>query len=308
MPRPTITVAIPSYNKEAYIRRAIESVLKNADQIDEIFVVDNSSTDTTFDIAKEYESQISCHRNETNIGMTGNFNRCIELCKTDWLTIFHADDEMLEDAISKYRQKILEYPSIGLLHADCFFIKDGDQTTKTLIPRTTKGFFEAGNQARSCAYGACSSIMVKMDAYKTLGIFIESMSTDVEMWARIASQYDVYSIEEPTVIYHVSASSTGPQSLINRTPKEIKADWDNLNAHILTSFPNESDREIYRQKIFTDGPGNYWSVLTANIRAHKVTNILGTLKIIIIDYRGLFALTRMVLKKAHDILRQRFHI
>ncbi|MBF05410.1 hypothetical protein CL644_01750 [bacterium] len=303
MSKPTITVAIPSYNKEKEIRRCIESALRNSNEIDKIILVDNLSSDKTLAIAKEYEPKVTCYQNETNVGMAGNFNRCIELCDTDWLMILHADDELLEDSISKYRSAIAENPSVGLIHADCYFIQDNKIETKEYVPRSTYGFMTAGKEAMSCHYGACSSIMVKNEVYKQLGTFLESMSCDVEMWARIAGKYDVYSINQPTVIYHVSDLSTGPQSLVNRTVTEIRADWDNLNEHISKTFATGTEREAFNRRIFSEGANTYWPVLTANIRARNFRNILATLKIIIVDYRGILPLLRRASGSIHNKLR-----
>lgn len=293
-PRPTITIAIPSYNKAPYIRRCIESVLQNADAIDRIIVVDNASTDETFAIAQEYEPRVTCYRNETNIGMSGNFNRCVELCDTDWLMIFHADDEMLSGAITHYRDVIEQHPSIGLIHANCFFVQDADETTRTYVPRPTYGFFASGADAMSCHYGACSSIMVKREAYTTLGVFIESMSPDVEMWARIASHYDVYSLDVPTVVYHVSAASTGPQSLVNRSIREIRADWDALAERMAANYPTPELQEAFRRQNRMLAPANYWTVVKANIRARKVRNTFQGLWLIVVTYRGLIPLIKLV--------------
>lgn len=308
MQKPTITVAIPSYNKEKEIRRCIESALKNSSEIDKIILVDNCSSDKTFATAQEYEPDITCYQNATNVGMAGNFNRCIELCDTDWLLILHADDELLEDSISKYRAAILENPSIGIIHADCYFIREDKIATKEYVARTTYGFMTAGKEAMGCHYGACSSIMVKMDAYNKLGNFLESLSSDVEMWVRIASRYDLFSMDKPTVIYHVSGLSTGPQSLVNRSIAEIKKDWDNLNAHIAATFVSEQERIDFEKRVFLEGPNNYWPVLTANIRAHNLCNVIDVLKVIIVDYRGTVPLLRRVGQYIYKYIRRIFHV
>ena len=290
----TITIAIPSYNKEAQIARCIESVLENASEIDNIILVDNCSTDKTFEIAKSYEPRITCIQNETNLGMSGNFNRCIELCESDWLMIFHADDVMLPSAIEKYRTLIKKHPEVGLIHADSHTITEGDETTRTHHPRNTDELYAAGAKALTCPYGVCSAVMVKKEAYDKLGGFIESsLSSDVEMWARVASNYPVGSINEPTVVYYTNVQSTGPQSLINRSVKEIKADWDNLTANMGLCYPEGPVREAYLKSIYQSGPGNYFAVVKANIKARNWRNVLAGLKLIIIDYRGLWPLIKM---------------
>ena len=295
--RPTITVAIPSYNKETQIARCIESVLENASEIDHILLIDNCSTDNTFEVAKGYEPRITCIKNDINLGMSGNFNRCIELCKSDWLMIFHADDVMLPGAIKKYRALIEKHPETGLIHADSYTVIEGDQKTKSHHPRNTKEFYEAGTDALTCPYGVCSAVMVKKAAYDKLGGFVaSSLSSDVEMWARVAANYPVGSINEPTVIYYSSIKSTGPQSLVNRTVAEIKADWDDFNARTALAYPEGPARDAFLSSVQLSAPGNYFAVVKANLRAGNWRNVLAGLTLIIIDYRGLWPLLRIISK------------
>lgn len=295
MTRQTITVAIPSYNKESQISRCIESILKNAEDIDEIILIDNCSEDKTFEIAQSYQPKLKCVKNETNVGMSTNFNRCIELCNTGWLMIFHADDMMLEEAIKKYRKLIEKYPDLGLIHADSYSLKEGGVHIQTYSPRVSKEYYPAGLAALSCPYGICSAVMVKKEAYDRLGLFLaNSFSPDVEMWARVASQYPVGSICEPTVTYYSSVNSTGPQSLVKRKFQDIKKDWDNLTKIISQYYPSGPAREAYLAKIRNDSPGNNFAIIKANLRAKNWRNVLTGLHTIIIKDLDLWPLIKIV--------------
>lgn len=308
MSRPTITIAIPSYNKESQIARCIESVLQNASDIERIVLVDNASTDNTFAIAKTFEPNIECFRNDTNLGMSGNFNRCIELCNTDWLMIFHADDVMLPGVIVKYRTLIKQHPEVGLIHADSYTVTEGDETTRTYHPRNTNELYTAGAEALTCPYGVCSAVMVKTGAYDKLGGFIESsLSSDVEMWARIASNYPVGSINEPTVVYYSSIKSTGPQSLVNRSVAEIKADWDDLTDRIASIYPEGEARTQYLKTIEAGAPGAYWTVVKANLRARNFKNVWEGLRLIVIDYKGLWPLLKIISNTIKRLFVSKFY-
>ncbi len=291
----SLTIAIPSYNKEKYIERCLNSVLAEKQHIDRIILVDNCSTDKTFEIAQGYGPNVTAHRNDTNLGMSGNFNRCIELCDTEWLMIVHADDELLPGAIQQYLALIKKHPSIGLIHADSYSVLNGDESTKTLSQNHKKELWTAGADAMSCAYGVCSAVMVRKDVYDRLGGFIvSSLSSDVEMWARIAGSYDVGYINNPTVIYHVNSASTGPQSLINRSVKEIKADWDLLTEKIADSYPTPEAKEAFLRQSLKLAPSSYWGVVKANIRARNYKNALQALWLIIFTYNGLIPLTKII--------------
>lgn len=288
-----ITVAIPSYNKEKFIRRCIDSAILEKKKLSKIILVDNHSTDKTLSIAKEYEPAITCFQNDRNLGMAKNWNKCIDLCDTEWLMILHADDELLPGAIQHYINFVKQYPSVGLIHANSYSITEGDTSTKSFTKKIQKPFWKAGLEAMECHYGVCSAVMVNTTAYKKLGNFIESLASDAEMWHRIASKFDVGFIDEPTVIYHVSKTSTGSLGLVNRNIKDIKKDWDFLTMKMADNYPTKESRTEFLKKSFKDAPGNYSSVLKANIKAKNYFKALHVTLLIIFKHHGFFALVKI---------------
>ena len=101
-----VTVAIPSYNRPDLIKLAIESVIKQS-VFPLLIIVDNYSDDKNFNelllLASKYEEySISIYRNEENLGMFGNFNRCLELCNTDWITFLCDDDTLDNNCIEEF--------------------------------------------------------------------------------------------------------------------------------------------------------------------------------------------------------------
>jgi GT2 family glycosyltransferase len=79
---PRIAFAVPVYNGELYLPRAIEALQAQTEPRWVAVVTDNASTDGTADIvraAAEADPRIRYHRNETNLGANGNFNRSMAL-------------------------------------------------------------------------------------------------------------------------------------------------------------------------------------------------------------------------------------
>jgi len=305
MSRPTITVAIPSYNKQDYIQECIESLLANKEYIDAIVVVDNDSSDNTLALAKEY-SDVVCYKNDTNIGMAPNWNRCIELCETDWLMIMHADDFMLPGAMKLYRDMMKKYPNLGFISAASCDMRDKDDSSFTEYVRSEPEFLAAGVDALSGAFGVCSSVMVKKDAYDKLGMFIpESLSSDVDMWSRVASTYNVGFINTPTVTYRINPTSTGILSLVNRPLRDIRRDWDNLNNHIASYYPTEESRRVYLKNIHDAAPYSYWAVAKAKIRKRQFGQALQTILFIIFRYNGFVPLCKIQFALLKKLFRKK---
>lgn len=92
---PLVTIAVPVYNGAAFIEAAILSACAQTFGDIEILVVDNDSTDDTVARVRaiaQTDSRVRLVRNPANIGMTGNFNRCLELATGEYVKFLCADD------------------------------------------------------------------------------------------------------------------------------------------------------------------------------------------------------------------------
>ena len=91
---PKISVCITVYNREKYIAQCIESVLAQDYKNIEIIISDNCSTDGTVEIINGYlkDKRIRFYRNETNIGMAGNFRKLLDYTVTPWIIYLSSDD------------------------------------------------------------------------------------------------------------------------------------------------------------------------------------------------------------------------
>lgn len=94
-----LTIVIPTYHRVDGVRKALNSIFKqDANGIRfRVIIIDNDQFELagseTEKILKKYpEDKISYYQNEQNIGMVGNWNRCIELPKTKWIAMLHDDD------------------------------------------------------------------------------------------------------------------------------------------------------------------------------------------------------------------------
>lgn len=99
-----VSIILPVYNAEAYLHKAIDSVLGQTYENLELIISDNCSTDRTYEICSEYASKdkrIRLSKNERNIGPGLNFNKCIELCTGEYIELFGHDDWFEPTCIEK---------------------------------------------------------------------------------------------------------------------------------------------------------------------------------------------------------------
>lgn len=100
--RPWMTYVIPAYGRAELLEETLNSVLKQQ-EVDfpwDIIVVDNEAggeNDTERMIRRLNEPRILYYRNRENLGVDGNYNRCIFLARGQWVAMLHADDLVLDD-------------------------------------------------------------------------------------------------------------------------------------------------------------------------------------------------------------------
>lgn len=105
--KPTISVLIPAFNAEATIRGTIESALGQTVCPDEIFVMDDGSTDNTGEIAASYVPRVTVLR-QSNKGVSAARNALIQEASGDLIAMLDADDlwhrQYLEIQLESYRK------------------------------------------------------------------------------------------------------------------------------------------------------------------------------------------------------------
>ena len=93
--KPQISVCVPTYNGSSFLAECIESILSQTFSDFELIIIDDRSSDRTAEIAEEYvykDSRIKVIKNPRNLGLVGNWNRCIEIAKGEWIKFVFQDD------------------------------------------------------------------------------------------------------------------------------------------------------------------------------------------------------------------------
>lgn len=104
--KPLVSILIPAYNAEEFIGLSIESALDQTYQFKEIIVVDDGSSDKTFNIAKQYEELgVKVHRQE-NAGAATARNTAFSLSCGDYIQWLDADDMLHPEKISRQISKL----------------------------------------------------------------------------------------------------------------------------------------------------------------------------------------------------------
>ena len=101
---PIISIGLPVYNEEKFLRNKIESVLNQTLQDFELIISDNASTDKTGEICQEFlknDSRIKYFRQKENVGFVKNFEFVLKEAKCEYYVATSADDQMSNNYLEK---------------------------------------------------------------------------------------------------------------------------------------------------------------------------------------------------------------
>jgi glycosyltransferase involved in cell wall biosynthesis len=101
---PAISFAIPYYDNRAYLAEAIASIRAQTVEDWELVVVDDCGPEPAGDlVAALGDPRVTYVRNQTNLGLSGNWNECVRLARGPWVTLLHGDDRLLP----RYAERVL---------------------------------------------------------------------------------------------------------------------------------------------------------------------------------------------------------
>lgn len=202
-PTPKVSVLIPTYNYAHFLDETIQSVLNQTFTDFELIVVDNCSTDKSIEVVTKYlgDPRVKLFQNEKNLGLLGNWNKCLEYASGTYIKYLCADDKFEPELLEKFVQVMDENPTVSLVTSDKKIFDQMDKTItlpfrglqdgKQMILHTLK---------RYAWIGEPSSVMFRRKDLH-VGHFNSNYKflIDWEMWIRLLSIGDCYIIPEPLV-------------------------------------------------------------------------------------------------------------
>ena len=117
MSQPTLSVLMPNFNHAKFLPKSLGALLSQSRPADEILVLDDCSTDNSWQVLQAMAVQhpnLRCYRNEKNLGVVANNNRGLTLVKSDYVFLTAADDEVLPGLFEATMRILSAYPQAGL--------------------------------------------------------------------------------------------------------------------------------------------------------------------------------------------------
>jgi glycosyltransferase involved in cell wall biosynthesis len=204
---PLVSVVVPVHNEEPFLRHCLDSIVGQTYPRMEIVVMDDGSTDRSWDITVSYGSRLRPFRQPVNRGQFANVNDGIKMARGDYIAVYHADDIYDSEIVSREVDYLRRHPEAGAVFClDVFIDAEGREYGRLEIPRELRS--EAplpypavlnGLLRYKNAFLVGPTAMVRASAYEELGVFrgeIFGIASDLEMWLRIARVHPIGVIAE----------------------------------------------------------------------------------------------------------------
>lgn len=209
----SFTVIIPLYNKEPYIKRALETVLNQTYDNFEIIIIDDGSTDEGVRIVSSiHDTRIKVF-SQMNSGVSAARNRGALLAKNQYLAFLDADDTWEPNFLQEILNLIDEFPYAGIYATNNKFIYPSGKVMLESFSDLFNGnnigiiedYFGLFAKIQKSPFSN-SNLCIPKKIYDEFGGYKEGvkLTEDSDLWCRIALKYDVAFSVKPLANYFVA--------------------------------------------------------------------------------------------------------
>lgn len=207
--KPFVTVITPAYNAEQTLSQTVSSILAQTWQNWEYILIDDGSTDKTWQILKKLQkkdSRIRIYKNEKNLGIAGTRNRGLGLAGGKYIAWQDADDISLPERLQLQVQRLESNPKIGIVGGWLEFF---DNTGKVSVRQYAEE--DALLRKRIFRYSPVAQpvAMIRRECFDTVGFYNVRFppAEDIEMSFRIGTYYQFSNIPQILLRYRMAESS-----------------------------------------------------------------------------------------------------
>ena len=210
---PKISVLMPVFNGERYLKAAIDSILNQTFQDLELIIIDDGSTDSTEQIISAYnDPRIKYYKNPENIGIVASLNKGIDLCTGEFIARMDADDISLPERLQKQWDFLNANPEFAMVGGNIEEITDDDQHIRWVNKYRSAHLLKTHLFFKNAF--AQSTILIRRDIMAELkySANFRFYAEDYFLWTQVAFKYPVANLPEVFVRYRVHRQSASART------------------------------------------------------------------------------------------------
>lgn len=252
-----VSVLIPAYNAEDFIKEALVSVIEQSYNNIEVIVIDDGSIDNTAKIVNSFhDSRIKYVKNEKNLKITKTLNKGLRMINSEYIIRMDADDIMLPGKIKKQVKFMDNHPEIAVSGTEITKFYNNGRRKKIKLPKKNTHIktYLLFDSALMHPTVIIRNEILKKENYEYDERYVGN--EDFGLWYQISRKYKLANMRENLLLYRVS--SNGITQTLNSDINKYDESYCILFKDIFNDIEMFfSDNQILIWRKFTSGRLNY---------------------------------------------------
>jgi glycosyltransferase involved in cell wall biosynthesis len=201
MNRPQITVLMPVYNGEKYLREAIESILAQTFSNYEFLIINDGSADQSVNIITAYDDpRIKLVHNDHNTGIVSALNKGLDLARGELIARMDSDDISRPERLFQQQNFMALHPDVGVCGTWIEYLETNSFWTPPTEHNQIKARLLIDNPL------AHPTVMIRTDVLRKHHLYYQPLyylAEDYELWTRMAELTRLANIPQPLLKYRL---------------------------------------------------------------------------------------------------------
>lgn len=204
---PKVSVVMPAYNAEKYIREAVDSILNQTFTDFEFIIINDGSTDRTKEIILEYDDpRIVLLENEKNRGIVATLNKGLDAAKGEYIARMDADDIAVPERLTIQVEYMDKHPEIGVLGTGLKKFGDGIKDGKRIFSQNPDKLKAELLFATNIAHPTVVMRKAVLDAFHICYELEYAGAEDFLMWWKLSQKTQIATLPDILLNYRIHKS------------------------------------------------------------------------------------------------------
>lgn len=193
---PLFSVIIPTYNREKFLKKAINSVLLQTVNNFELIIIDDGSTDQTKDLIRSIADHRLKYVFQKHKGVSSARNKGVQTAQGEFIFFLDSDDWFKPNKLEITFNYIKRYPDYKIFHTEETWYRNQELLNQKKVHRKPTGY--VFKKALKICCISISTAAIKKDVFQEIGMFDENLNAceDYDFWLRATAKYKVKLIPE----------------------------------------------------------------------------------------------------------------